>query len=603
MRTIPFDESLRIVQRCAQGLRRATESVPVRAALKRVLAQAVVAGLSSPAKPVAAMDGIAVDVFKLSELPARFATNEFARVNTGDDISPAFNAVVKIEDVEWNSGSAMIQKAVGFHQHIRNAGEDFSAGRLLLPVDHQLKPQDLSLLLASGCEEVDVYAKPVVAFIPTGSEFVAQGGNAVESNSAMVAGLVEQWGGSFYLGAPIPDDPEVLKKKILLMADTGDVVVVSAGTSMGTADYTENVLKSIGIVHFHGVAMSPAKPVLFAEVNGKPVLGLPGYPVSAYVASYAYLRRILSTLSGIPLPPQQSIYISAQEYPARDVDVFHRVQLFDVDGMGYAAKFEAGASSIYSLSYMDGLLHIPRNTPVKKRDAVRVDVIHDRSRNSVAVRGATDPLLSALFDLFTEEMPGFRILCWDVPDEDALQSIIERNAHMAVLATHPGLPDLFPDFARQLRDVMLRYRMFGCTIGLVCNSVETLEREIRSGSRQIRMAVPRKREMLWRHLLQRNGWNQEKFIVTFTSAPEETLSQAVEKHGWDAALMDIRFLREAQDVMQPTPQYLDLVVSETYLTFQPIKKLIDLLLSDRFVKLVVARTGCETRSRGLLQEA
>lgn len=603
MQTIPFDESLRIVQRCAQNLRRATESVPVRAALKRVLAQAVVAKLSSPAKPVAAMDGIAVDMLKLVGLPARLVPDDFVRVNTGDDIHPAFNAVVKIEDVGWDNDCAIVHKAVEFHQHIRNAGEDFSAGRLLLPVDQQLKPQDLSLLLASGCEEVDVYAKPVVAFIPTGSEFVAQGGSAVESNSAMIAGLVEQWGGSFYLGAPIPDDPEVLKQQILLMADTGDVVVVSAGTSMGTADYTENVLRSIGTVHFHGVAMSPAKPVLFAEVNGKPVLGLPGYPVSAYVAAHAYLRRILSTVSGIALPLQQSIHISAQEYPARDVDVFHRVQLFEVDGMGYAAKFEGGASSIYSLSHMDGLLHIPRNTPIKRRDAVRVDVIHDRSRNSVVVRGASDPLLFALFDLFREEMPGFRTLFWDAPDEDALQSIIERNAHMAVLATHPELPDLFPDFARQLRDVMLRYRMFGCTIGLVCNSGATLEREIRSGSRQIRVAVPKKREVLWRYLLQKNGWNQESHHLTLTSAPEETLAQAVEKHGWDATLIDIRFLREAQEVINAVPQYLDLVVSETYLNFPPIKKLIDLLLSDQFVKLVKARKGCEIHSRGLLQEA
>lgn len=573
----------------------------MRSARGRVLAQSVSAAGENPSQALAAMDGIAVDSLAIHSYPARLTSSDCARVNTGEKLPEGFNAVVKIEDVTWEQETAVIAQPVEFHQHVRHAGEDFSAGRLLLSAGHLLKAQDLSLLLASHCEEVQVYAKPVVAFVPTGSEFLSPATESVESNSAMVGGLVDQWGGSFYLSAPIPDDPSILSEKILALSETADVIVVSAGTSMGTADFTETALQSVGSIWFHGVALSPAKPVLYGEVHGKPVLGLPGYPVSAYVASYVYLRRILSYLSSIPLPPQQSIYISAEEYPSREMDTFLRVHVYDVDGMQYAAKIPRGASSILSLSQMDGLLHIPARTPVKKRDAVRVDVIQDHYKHTVIMKGDSDPLLDQLLDLFRDESLAFRALFWETSQQEALQSIIERNTHLAVLASTPDLPDPFPEFAHQLQEVMFRYRMFGRAVGLVYKKSTRMPERLNAGN--FRIVVPRQRHALWKHWLEKNALNPSQFHVFETAAPDKVLLSSLELGKWDGVFSDVRFLMDDQNAMAPVSEYLDLVVSETYLNFAPIKKLIDLLLSDAFATVVNSTSGCEIRSRGLLQEA
>src|SRR5262249_3548887 len=151
-------------------LRRTPEKIAVRNALHRVTSAPILAERANPARFLSAMDGIAVDVNALQHVPVELPPHQWQRINTGEVVPDQYNAVIKIEQIQWNGNIPVIEKAPEFLENIRRPGEDFPAATLLFSADHDLHPQDLTLLLAAGCESINVYRKPIVTFIPTGSE-------------------------------------------------------------------------------------------------------------------------------------------------------------------------------------------------------------------------------------------------------------------------------------------------------------------------------------------------------------------------------------------------------------------------------------------------
>ncbi|HEY4490515.1 MAG TPA: hypothetical protein VI958_00895, partial [Acidobacteriota bacterium] len=207
---ITLTESLKVIKDFGAGLRRASERMSAREALHRVTAAPVFARNSSPAQNVAAMDGIALD-FRSFTPPARLEPGQWQRISTGQVLPPYWNAVVKAEDVKWEKECVILENAAEFLQNVRPQGEDFTDSRLLFPAFHSLLPQDLSLLLTAGVEEIDVFCRPVVTFLPTGSELIIdpqeqKEGGVLETNSLMIAGLVEAWGGVLHHAKPVEDD-------------------------------------------------------------------------------------------------------------------------------------------------------------------------------------------------------------------------------------------------------------------------------------------------------------------------------------------------------------------------------------------------------------
>ena len=247
---ISFRESQKIVNELAGTLRSSYETIKTRDAVNRILHQPIFALHSNPAVDVAAMDGIAVNASAEVSIPARFNPGEWQRVNTGDPISNRWNTVIKIEDVEFENEIAIVSKPISPMQHIRLKGEDFSKDALLFSADYKIQSPDLSLLLTAGYEDVEVLKKPVIAFLPTGSELVMQAasqkeGQVLESNSAMIDALITSWGGILRIFQPVIDDYESLKLAIRKAIADSDVVVVSAGTSMGTRDLTASVIQEL----------------------------------------------------------------------------------------------------------------------------------------------------------------------------------------------------------------------------------------------------------------------------------------------------------------------------------------------------------------------
>jgi molybdenum cofactor synthesis domain-containing protein len=590
---ISFRESQRIVNELAGTLRSSHETIKTRDAANRILHKVIFALHSNPAVDVAAMDGIAVNVSAEVSIPSRFNPDEWQRVNTGDPISTRWNTVIKIEDVEFENEIAIVSKPIPPMQHIRLKGEDFSKDTLLFSADHKIQPPDLSLLLTAGYEDVEVLKKPVIAFLPTGSELVMQSaqkeGQVLESNSAMIDALITSWGGVLKIFQPVMDDYESLKLAIRKAIADSDVVVVSAGTSMGTRDLTASVIQELGMILFHGVSLQPAKPTLLGKIGDVPILGLPGYPVAAYIASLYFLQPLVTAISHNAPEPRREVHISAENLAVRNADNIYRVNLYDVDGRIYMRKISRGAGSILSLSQMDGLMHVPADTEIHKRDAVRIEVIHDRSANSLAILGVSDPILNRAWDLFKEAVPEQRILLWEYQPEDALQNIIERNCHMAIINTFSG-HDLFPEFARQLQDNMLRYRIFSRTVAAAI---------LREGGPPCssKIIIPARNQDLWSHHPE-----SSQFQSVVVNLSDEAAVRWANSQSDVGIFADIRFLKPGCNKVLEVQEHFDLIVSETYAETPRIKKLIDLMLSPPYGDWIDSIPGCSAASRGLLHE-
>ena len=183
-------------------------------------------------------------------------------------------------------------------QYVRAVGEDVVAGELIVPALHLLKPPDIGAILAGGITEIEVLAKPKVMIIPSGSDIVPpevdrEKGDVPDFNSSVVSAYLQEWGASTEIHPIVPDEPAQIKAAVEKAADKADMLIVIAGSSAGDNDFTYEALAELGEIYVHGVATRPGKPVILGAVSGKPVVGLPGYPVSAYFSLEWFIRPLM----------------------------------------------------------------------------------------------------------------------------------------------------------------------------------------------------------------------------------------------------------------------------------------------------------------------
>jgi putative molybdopterin biosynthesis protein len=289
------------------------EEIPLNEfATGRVLAEGIWAKISSPHYHASAMDGFAVHASQtqnaLPSKPVRLLTGEQAfYVDTGDPLPDRTNAVIPIENVEPVFGedpsiekdprhpqAILIRSAVTPWSHIRLLGEDIVATQLVLPAGQELRPFDLGAIAACGHSRIRVIRKPQVAVIPTGDELVeigkeAKAGDIIEYNSMMIAAQVNSWGGEAHRYPIVKDDPDCLREAVIHAASRSDLILLNAGSSAGSEDYSAQIIESLGELLVHGVAVRPGHPVIIGMVRDTqpgsdryvPIIGVPGYPVSA----------------------------------------------------------------------------------------------------------------------------------------------------------------------------------------------------------------------------------------------------------------------------------------------------------------------------------
>ena len=379
------------------SLRVPVEVVETAAALHRITAGPIVALRSVPHYHGAAMDGFAVraeHTFGAGDVrPLRLVVGETAiPVDTGDPLPPETNAVIMIEQTETVGEREVEIRAAAFPwQHVRKVGEDIVAGELLLPQHQRLRPADIGALLAAGVLTVPVFARPEVSIQPTGTELVpasraaeAAPGEIIEFNGTVLACMVRECGGEAVLREIVADDYESLKEAIAgAVASTADVVIVNAGSSAGSEDFTASIIGELGEVLVHGVAMMPGKPVILGVVSGKPVIGVPGYPVSAIMAFEQFVVPLLCALQGLPGPSFETVDAAlGRKTPSKlGLEEFLRVIVGRVNGQLVAMPIDRGAGVITSLVRADGMIRIPREVEgVEVGEQVGIRLLRSREQ-------------------------------------------------------------------------------------------------------------------------------------------------------------------------------------------------------------------------------
>ena len=435
------------------------ETVSVVDALGRITAEAVVAKISSPFYHSSAMDGYAVrfaDTFGASErTPKKLRIGvEAVPVDTGDPMPDGFNAVVMIEDVNIvpapanegsdGDGSIEIISPATPWQHVRIIGEDIVATELVLPENQTIRPVDMGAMLSGGYTDVKVRRKPKVTIIPTGDEIVEPGsplkkGDIIEYNSRILGGLVSEWGGECIRHSIVPDDPSELKKAVLDACSKGDIVVINAGSSAGSEDFTAGVIRELGEVLLHGVNIKPGKPVVLGIVGGKPVLGIPGYPVSAYITFNLFVKPIVYKRLGLDIrkPEVLSTKISRQVASQPGQEEFIRVKIGKVGDTFISTPLSRGAGVLMSLVRADGFVRIPAMSEgIGAGSEVDVELLRSREEieNTVVCIGSHDNALDLLANILKKRHPGYSLSSAHVGSMGGLMALKKGEAHM--VGTH-----------------------------------------------------------------------------------------------------------------------------------------------------------------------
>ena len=345
-----------------------TERVGVADAIGRVTAEPVWALRSSPAFDSAGMDGVAVlaaDTVGASET-SPLVVADFVVVDTGDPLPEGRDAVVMREHVHAVDGGVELLAAAPPYQHVRSIGEDVSAGEQLLPGGHRLRAVDVAAAAAAGVTEFVVRRRPVVAVLPTGDEIRPVGtepatGEIIDTNSLMLAGQASEHGCDAVCLPIEPDDPARITEAARAAAETADLVVLVAGSSAGRDDHTAAVVAAAGTLAVHGVAVRPGHPVVLGTIGSTPVLGAPGYPVSASLTFDIFAAPLLAALQGAPARrhPTTTARLARKLASAVGMDDWVRVRLGRVREHTVATPLPRGAGVLTSLVRADGLLVVP----------------------------------------------------------------------------------------------------------------------------------------------------------------------------------------------------------------------------------------------------
>jgi putative molybdopterin biosynthesis protein len=428
----------------------ATELLALDDALDRVTARPVIARLSSPHYHACAMDGIAVvaarTVNARETAPVELGAGEAIVVDTGDPLPAGFDAVVPIEQVEPRpDGRVALRASVAPFDHVRAIGEDVVASEVVVPALRRLGAADLAACATAGVAHLDVFARPRIALITTGDELVdvttvePPPGAILDSNAVLLRACVRTYGGEIAVASRIRDDEQSLVEAVRDAMGAADVVVVNAGSSAGRDDYTARVFERFGQVVVHGVAIRPGHPLVLAVARTAqdrvvPLLGIPGYPVSAAICADLFLRPLLERLGRRDAPDSREIEVELTRklFSPLGEDEYVRAVAARVDGRLVATPLRRGAGVITSLSRANVLITCPRFSEGARAGAQvtarALRPLAQIERTLLAV-GSHDVALDLLAGRLAED--GIELVSAHVGSIAGLVALRERSAHLA----------------------------------------------------------------------------------------------------------------------------------------------------------------------------
>jgi len=394
-----------------------TEWVATTSALGLITAEAVYAKVSAPNYNASAMDGIAIksamSALASESNPLIINKDNYQYVDTGDVICEEWDAVIMIEDVIFKAGdSALITKAVGYFENIRPIGEDISQTQMIIPSFHKIRAVDLGPLIASKNEKIKVFKKLKTAILPTGSEIVDVGvevledGMIIDSNSSMIKGLTEELNLDAQVLAVCPDEYEPFRETVDQATKEFDVLLINAGSSAGSEDYTVKIIHELGKVSVHGIAIKPGKPAILGVVNKAIVIGLPGYPVSTYIVFEQVFKPIINQLFHQKIQQETlEAILTKTVYSSLKHLEFVRVKVGYLDDKFVCTPLARGAGISMSLAEADGMISIPKHSEgYQKNECVTVHLFKPVSRlkQQITSIGSHDLILDVLNDVFNQ---------------------------------------------------------------------------------------------------------------------------------------------------------------------------------------------------------
>lgn len=449
LKTTPVQEAVEIYKKeVKKRVKLQYETIPVTESLNRITGKAVYAKYCSPLFNAAAMDGIAVTAAKTEGASENSPVElifgrDYQIIDTGDPIHEPYDAVIMAEDLletEDENKVRIISPAVPW-QHIRPVGEDIVAGEMILPGRHCIRPIDVGVLLSGGIVEIEVVKNPAVAIFPTGTEIIEPGtepkdGDIIESNSRMFENMAKVQGAEAVRFETIPDDYEKIRDAVKEAAEKYDMVIINAGSSAGTEDYTVHVLRELGEVIIHGVSIKPGKPVILAFVNNKPVIGLPGYPVSAYIGFENFVSPVLSYMGGRTEKKNQKVeaVISRRLVSSLKHKEYVRVKVGCVGDKIVAAPLARGAGAAMSLVRADGFCVIPQNSEgCEAGEKLEVELYRELEeiKNTAVIIGSHDLILDVMADMMPNHFPGMYLSSTHVGSMGGLMALKRGEAHIA----------------------------------------------------------------------------------------------------------------------------------------------------------------------------
>jgi putative molybdopterin biosynthesis protein len=605
------------------------ETIRVQEAAGRVTAEPVFARFSSPSHHLAAMDGIAVRAEATFETTVdrpkelRIGKDCFL-INTGQIMPEGTNAVIMIEHVMMlDEKTVQIEAGAYPWQNVRKVGEDIVATELLLPQNHLITPYEIGALINGGIFDVAVKEKPRVLIIPTGSELMSPrdvdrdslpSGRVVESNSAILGALIKTSGGEY---RPHPIVPDVFEEILDAVrgAVHGDahIVMISAGSSAGSEDYTASVIRQLGEVLVHGVTMMPGKPTVLGIINDRPVIGNPGYTVSAIMAFEQFTQPLIYRMLGLQPPERPKIKVRAARKMASKLglDEFVRVKLGRVKDTIVASSLPRGAGAVTTLTQADGIIRIPSHVEgVLDGEVVEAELLRDLQQieNTVVVVGSHDNTLDVLGNQMRVKDCRFGLTSSNVGSLGGLIALRKGYCHTAgchLLDTETGgynisyvrryLPDL------RVKLVNLAYRQQGLMVSkgnpkgitgigdLARDDIAFVNRQAGSGTRILLDYRLAELDISPENI---QGYDQEEFThmsvaVTVLSGGADTglgIYAAAKALGLDFVPM-------------VTEEY-DLVIPEAFFGDEKIQLMLEVMGSRAFRDLVDKMGGYDTSKTG-----
>ena len=459
-----LEEARGIFLKVWQGKRTLPEEINVEDSLGRVTSEPVFAKVSAPSFHSAAMDGIAVkaeETYGATEkTPKTLRIGDSALwIDTGRALPEGYNAVIMVEKLhQLNERTVEILSPAYPWQNIRKVGEDIVATQLLLPQNHVVRSCDMGALATAGVFKIMVRKRPKVIIIPTGTELVhrrditdparLKKDQIIESNSITLSGLVREAHGEPCVFDITPDNEKDILGALLKALDSNpDLVIINAGSSAGSKDYTADIVAQAGEVLVHGVAMMPGKPTILGVIKEKPVIGIPGYTVSAIMAFEQFARPLLFGLQCLTEPKGICVPVK----PSRDIpsklgtEEFIRVNIGKVGDRLIATPLPRSAGSVTTFTRAEGIIRIPPfSEGVSQDETVDAELLvsDEELMNTVVVIGSHDITIDILADEIRQNTArNIRISSGNVGSLGGLMAIRKGLCHLAgshLLDTHTG---------------------------------------------------------------------------------------------------------------------------------------------------------------------